>query len=191
MHLRRKRSRSGRWTTAITAWNDILVELASRTRIPELHFGARARWTTNGYRTNRPSKRPPTRTDVPNFRGTQAGKRLILRRGELLERPFAHYLDGGGMRRTHSAKTRKYTRSELFLTHVAWGFNLAVDSEAGNLIDKATPKEFSTRSGSTPGESLLYCASSTRRTSHVLHPLAINMVVSTGPNLGSAESHLP
>ena len=34
------------------------------------------------------------------IRGTR-GKRLIRRRGELLERPFAHYLEAGGMRRTH------------------------------------------------------------------------------------------
>ena len=31
----------------------------------------------------------------------ERGKRLLRRRGELLERPFAHYLDTGGMRRLH------------------------------------------------------------------------------------------
>ena len=31
----------------------------------------------------------------------ERGKRLLRRRGEYLERPFAHYLESGGMRRTH------------------------------------------------------------------------------------------
>jgi transposase len=51
------------------------------------------------------------------------GKRLLRLRGELLERPFAHYLDGGGMRRTHLRQHESILKR--LLIHVA-GFNLAL-----------------------------------------------------------------
>jgi transposase len=51
------------------------------------------------------------------------GKRLLRLRGELLERPFAHYLDGGGMRRTHLRRTENIFKR--LLIHVA-GFNLGL-----------------------------------------------------------------
>ncbi len=65
------------------------------------------------------------------------GKRFIRRRGELLERPFAHYLEAGGMRRTHLRRHDHILKR--FLTHVA-GFNLGILMR--NLIGKATPKEY-------------------------------------------------
>ena len=70
------------------------------------------------------------------IRGTR-GKRLIRRRGELLERPFAHYLEAGGMRRTHLRRHENILKR--LLTHVA-GFNLGILMR--NLIGKATPKEY-------------------------------------------------
>jgi transposase len=51
------------------------------------------------------------------------GKRLLRLRGELLERPFAHYLDGGGMRRTHLRQNENILKR--LLIHVA-GFNLGL-----------------------------------------------------------------
>ena len=53
----------------------------------------------------------------------ERGKALLRRRGELLERPFAHCYDRGGMRRTHLRGHPKILKR--LLIHVA-GFNLAL-----------------------------------------------------------------
>jgi transposase len=63
------------------------------------------------------------------------GKALMRTRGELLERPFAHCYETGGMRRTHlkgHAKIRK-----RLLIHVA-GFNLALVMRT--LLGAGTPR---------------------------------------------------
>jgi transposase len=49
------------------------------------------------------------------------GQRLMRRRGEMLERSFAHVLETGGMRRTHLRF--HYNIAKRMLIHVA-GFNL-------------------------------------------------------------------
>jgi transposase len=64
------------------------------------------------------------------------GKRFLRRRGELLERPFAHYLEAGGMRRTHLRKHGNILKR--LLVHVA-GFNLGIVMRT--LIGKGTPRE--------------------------------------------------
>lgn len=51
------------------------------------------------------------------------GKRLLRRRGELLERPFAHHYDSGGMRRTHLRTHAKILKR--LLVHSA-GQNLSL-----------------------------------------------------------------
>jgi transposase len=53
----------------------------------------------------------------------ERGKRLLRKRGELLERPFVHCHETGGMRRTHRQTHRKILKR--LLVHVA-GFNLAL-----------------------------------------------------------------
>jgi hypothetical protein len=53
----------------------------------------------------------------------ERGKRLLKKRGELLERPFNHYLDNGGMRRAH-LRGRENILKRL-LVQVA-GFNLGI-----------------------------------------------------------------
>jgi transposase len=65
------------------------------------------------------------------------GKRLLRKRGELLERPFAHYLEAGGMRRTH-LRTHPNILKRL-LVHVA-GFNLGILMR--HLIGTATPRAY-------------------------------------------------
>lgn len=55
--------------------------------------------------------------------GTQRGKRLMRRRGELLERGFAHTLETGGMRRVHLRGRDNILKR--YLVHVA-GFNLSL-----------------------------------------------------------------
>jgi len=53
----------------------------------------------------------------------ERGKRLLRKRGELLERPFAHCYETGGMRRTHLRGHGKILKR--LLIHVA-GFNLGL-----------------------------------------------------------------
>jgi len=53
----------------------------------------------------------------------ERGKRLLRKRGELLERPFEHYLDAGGMRRTYLRGHANILKR--LLVHVA-GFNLGL-----------------------------------------------------------------
>jgi len=53
----------------------------------------------------------------------ERGKRLLRKRGELLERPFAHCYDTGGMRRTHLRGHENILKRVLI--HVA-GFNLGL-----------------------------------------------------------------
>ncbi len=65
------------------------------------------------------------------------GKRLMRRRGERVERPFAHYLEAGGMRRTHLRRHGNILKR--LLVHVA-GFNLGILMR--DLIGRGTPKEY-------------------------------------------------
>ena len=112
--------------------NDILVELVEqeyRSYISEPERGGR-KWK------NKQAEQAATYANRRRIRRTR-GKRLIRRRGELLERPFAHYLEAGGMRRTHLRRHENILKR--LLTHVA-GFNLGILMR--NLIGKATPKEY-------------------------------------------------
>ena len=61
----------------------------------------------------------------------------MRRRGELVERPFAHYLEAGGMRRTHLRNHGNILKR--LLVHVA-GFNLGILMRS--LIGTGTPREF-------------------------------------------------
>ena len=112
--------------------NDILVELVEqeyRSYISEPERGGR-KWK------DKQAEQAATYANRRRIRGTR-GKRLIRRRGELLERPFAHYLEAGGMQRTHLRRHENILKR--LLTHVA-GFNLGILMR--NLIGKATPKEY-------------------------------------------------
>jgi len=112
--------------------NDTLVALQEeeyRSYISEPERGGR-KWK------DKEEEQAATYANRRRIRGNR-GKRLIRRRGELLERPFAHYLEAGGMRRTHLREHDNILKR--FLTHVA-GFNLGILMR--NLIGKATPKEY-------------------------------------------------
>jgi len=63
----------------------------------------------------------------------ERGKALLRRRGELLERPFAHCYETGGMRRTHLRGHPKILKR--LLVHVA-GFNLGLVMRAMFAIGK-------------------------------------------------------
>src|SRR5246127_4242503 len=65
------------------------------------------------------------------------GKSLLARRGELVERSFAHCYDTGGMRRTHLRKHDNILKRQLI--HVA-GFNLSLIFR--RLFGAGTPREW-------------------------------------------------
>ncbi|HEY1894926.1 MAG TPA: transposase, partial [Terracidiphilus sp.] len=68
------------------------------------------------------------------------GKSLLRRRGELVERSFAHCYDTGGMRRTHLRKHNNILKRQLI--HVA-GFNLSLIFR--KLLGAGTPREWNNR----------------------------------------------
>jgi transposase len=65
------------------------------------------------------------------------GKSLLRRRGELVERSFAHCYETGGMRRTHLRKHNNILKRQLI--HVA-GFNLSLILR--KLLGAGTPREW-------------------------------------------------
>ena len=76
--------------------NDVMADLAEmeiRSYISEPDRGRR-RWK------GKDRERAAVRGNRRRIRGTR-GKALLRKRGEFLERPFAHHYDTGGMRRTH------------------------------------------------------------------------------------------
>jgi len=118
--------------------NDTLVALAEekyRTYISEPNRGGR-KWK------DKEEEQKATYANRRRICG-ERGKRLLRQRGELLERPFAHYLEAGGMRRTHLRHHPNILKR--LLVHVA-GFNLGILMR--NLIGTATPKEYATLLGS-------------------------------------------
>ena len=112
--------------------NDMLVAMAQaeiRTYISEPERGRRC-WEEN------PEAQEPVYANRRRMKRDR-GKGLSRLRGELLERPFAHYLEGGGLRRTHLRGHDNILKR--LLVHVA-GFNLGLLMRA--LIGVGTPKGF-------------------------------------------------
>ncbi len=110
--------------------NDTLVDLADgewRTYVSEPRRGRR-RWKGRGR------ERDAVYSNRRRIRSPR-GKRLLRKRGELLERAFTHYLDGGGMRRTHLRRHDNILKR--LLVHVA-GFNLGLVMR--KLVGRGTPK---------------------------------------------------
>jgi transposase len=111
--------------------NEVLTELeqeGKRTYISEPDRGRRS-WE------KAPEAQQTVYANRRRIKG-ERGKRLLRSRGELLERPFAHYLEAGGMRRTH---LRGHGRiMKRLLIHVA-GFNLGLLMR--ELVGWGTPKQ--------------------------------------------------
>ena len=154
--------------------NDILVELVEqeyRSYISEPERGGR-KWK------DKQAEQAATYANRRRIRGTR-GKRLIRRRGELLERPFAHYLEAGGMRRTHLRRHENILKR--LLTHVA-GFNLGILMR--NLIGKAHAEGI--RGAQSQSDRCFIALRLDHR--RTFCPAAIHRASQLGR---SAESHLP
>jgi len=101
-----------------------------RTYIPERQQKGRRKWAGQAGQQQ---------AVYANRRRVQGsyGKSLLKRRGELVERSFAHCYDTGGMRRTHLRKHGNILKRQLI--HVA-GFNLSLIFR--KLLGAGTPREW-------------------------------------------------
>ena len=101
-----------------------------RSYIPERQQKGRRKWE---------GKAAQQQAVYANRRRVQGnyGKSLLRRRGELVERSFAHCYDTGGMRRTH--RRRHDNILKRLLVHVA-GFNLSLVFR--KLLGAGTPREW-------------------------------------------------
>jgi len=106
--------------------NEVLkdqVEREIRAYISEPDRGRR-NWqgATDAETAEKSAARDAVYANRRRIRG-ERGKRLLRKRGELVERSFAHCYDTGGMRRTHLKKHRNILKR--LLIHAA-GFNLSL-----------------------------------------------------------------
>jgi transposase len=104
--------------------NDVCVELQSlgvRTYLSEPDRGRRV-WRDKKTGKVRSAERAAVYANRRRIR-SKRGKALLRKRGELVERPFAHCYETGGMRRTHLRGHNNILKR--LLVHVA-GFNLAL-----------------------------------------------------------------
>lgn len=110
--------------------NDVMVGLQAvgvRSYVSEPNRGRRT-WA------KAPAAQQPVTANRRRIRGTR-GKRLLRRRGELVERSFAHAYETGGLRRTHLRGHRNILKR--LLIHLA-GFNLGLLFR--HLIGVGTPR---------------------------------------------------
>jgi transposase len=73
--------------------------------------------------------------------GGERGKRLMRRRGELVERSFAHCYDTGGMRRTHLREHPNILK-RLLIHAAGSNLSLVLDRGLGSGEDRGTPYIF-------------------------------------------------
>lgn len=110
--------------------NDTLVDLSKgdiRSYVSEPDRGRR-NWK------GKPEAQEAVYANRRRIRG-ERGKRLMRKRGELLERAFAHYLETGAMRRVHLRHHENILKR--LLIHVA-GFNLSLIMR--KLLGRGTPR---------------------------------------------------
>ena len=106
-----------------------------RSYIPEKQQAGRRNWQ---------GKHAEQRAVYQNRRRVRGGygKSLLRRRGELVERSFAHCYETGGMRRTHLRKHQNILKRQLI--HVG-AFNLSLILR--QLLGAGTPREWRNRGG--------------------------------------------
>ncbi len=108
-----------------------LEEMGIRSYVSEPNRGRR-RWKTT--KEDKLRERDAVYANRRRVRGGR-GKRLLRKRGELVERPFAHYLETGGMRRVHLRGQSNILKR--LIVHVS-GFNLALLMRG--ILGRGTPR---------------------------------------------------
>jgi len=108
--------------------SDVLTQLediAVRSYVsqPRLAKGKKRRWK---------GKEAEKRATAANHRRItgERGKRLLAKRGELLERPFAHELETGGLRRTH-VKGHREVKKRIWIQAGAANIGLLMRTKFG------------------------------------------------------------
>ena len=79
--------------------------------------------------TRDPDAQNPTYANRRRIRGAR-GKRLLRRRGEILERAFAHLLESGGLRRVH-VRGQENIRKRMLVHAAAFNLGLLMRSRFG------------------------------------------------------------
>jgi len=111
----------------------LLKNAEVRTYIPEKKQKGQRHWDGKG------EQQQAVCANRRRVNGTY-GKRLLRKRGELIERSFAHCYDTGGMRRTHLRDHRNILKR--LLIHVG-AFNLSLIFRS--LLGSGTPREYKNR----------------------------------------------
>jgi transposase len=106
-----------------------------RTYIPEKKQKGRRHWQGKG------EEQQAVYANRRRVRGSY-GKKLLRKRGELIERSFAHCYETGGMRRTHLRGHQNILKRQLI--HVG-GFNLSLVMR--KMLGAGTPRELKNRFG--------------------------------------------
>jgi transposase len=106
-----------------------------RTYIPEKKQKGRRHWQGKG------EEQQAVYANRRRVRGSY-GKKLLRKRGELVERSFAHCYETGGMRRTHLRGHQNILKRQLI--HVG-GFNLSLVIR--KMLGAGTPRELRNRLG--------------------------------------------
>ena len=117
--------------------NEVLTDLedeGTRTYISEPERGGR-KWK------DKPEAQKAVYANRRRIRG-ERGKKLLRKRGELLERPFEHYLEAGGMRRTYLRGHGNIMKR--LLVHVA-GLNMSLLMRT--ITGYGTPRQYADASG--------------------------------------------
>jgi transposase len=106
-----------------------------RSYIPEKQQRGRRNWR------GKPAEQQAVYQNRRRVRGSY-GKSLLRRRGELVERSFAHCYETGGMRRTHLRKHQNILKRQLI--HIG-AFNLSLILR--QMLGAGTPREWKNRGG--------------------------------------------
>src|SRR5437762_12506227 len=106
-----------------------------RSYIPEKKQKGRRNWA------DKPAEQQAVYENRRRVRG-EYGKSLLRRRGELIERSFAHCYETGGMRRCHLRGRENILKRQLI--HVG-AFNLSLSLR--KLLGEGTPRELNDRVG--------------------------------------------
>ncbi len=140
-----------------------LRELEIRTYISEPDRGRR-RWK------NKPDEQQAVYANRRRIRG-ERGKELLRRRGMMLERPFAHGLETGGMRRVH-LRGRKNILKRVLIHYAALNLALILRQKFG----QGTPRSLQDGSGAYfAAQIVLFCAQMALQTHHEFRQLDIGL----------------
>ena len=132
-----------------------------RSYIPEKQQKGQRNWT------GKPAEQQAVYANRRRVRG-EYGKSLLRRRGELVERSFAHCYETGGMRRCHLRGHKNILKRQLI--HVG-AFNLSLILR--KLLGAGTPREWKNRAGQVFSQLLRFLLGLRKAVSPIwLHPPA-------------------